>query len=157
MIRRTYESVKNVIRWFPIIYKDRDWDPEYLFKILKFKLGNMEKYFRKYGHGVDSDVDADEMHKCVLLLERIMKNEYYDNASKNYDKKWGESDYSFEDIMNGQLKKLNIVYPNVKTEQDEVKRKKEQKELWEKEDMMKEQDMDLLFKSIRRKILGWWD
>ena len=31
-------GVKNIIYWFPIIWKDRNWDSHYIFEIIKHKL-----------------------------------------------------------------------------------------------------------------------
>ena len=31
-------SIKNLIKWFPIIWKDRDWDDHYIWEIMKNKL-----------------------------------------------------------------------------------------------------------------------
>ncbi len=40
-------GIKNLITWFPIIWKDRDWDHWYLYKILRFKLIQMENLQRE--------------------------------------------------------------------------------------------------------------
>ena len=32
------KGVKNLWKWFPVIWKDRDWDDHYIFEVLKFKL-----------------------------------------------------------------------------------------------------------------------
>jgi hypothetical protein len=32
------QGVKNLIYWFPIIWKDRNWDSHYIFEIMKHKL-----------------------------------------------------------------------------------------------------------------------
>jgi len=156
-IRRIYESIKNVIRWVPITYKDKEWDSQYLFEIMKFKLSNMERAFREYGHHVNAERDADEMHKCVLLLDRVIKDEYYENVFKHHNKKWGEPKMNFVDIGNPNGKRLDITHANVKTEEDKIKERKEFRVLCQKENDMRQQDLDLLFKTMNRKILGWWD
>ena len=42
-----YQGIKNLVRWFPIIWRDRDWDDHYIFEVLKFKLKNQSKYIDK--------------------------------------------------------------------------------------------------------------
>lgn len=36
-------GIENLIRWFPVIWKDRNWDYYYFFKILEKKLGLLEE------------------------------------------------------------------------------------------------------------------
>lgn len=67
-------SIKNIIRWMPILYRDRDWDYYYIYSILQKKLEHVRKEL------VSSTDCSDEMNKDLTLtlnlLERI-KNEYY--------------------------------------------------------------------------------
>lgn len=108
-----YYNVKygiiNLIKWFPIIWKDRNWDQNYLYRIIRFKLKQMEFLQRRYGIGVDNNKYADQMRKCILLLDRIIKDDYL-----------LESEYTIAEKR-------------------------------------KEQDLDLLFKLIRKHVEGWWD
>jgi len=50
-----YNSIKNIIRWFPIIWKDRDYDDWYIYTILETKLKHQAKYI--------GDRDISEMLK----------------------------------------------------------------------------------------------
>lgn len=43
-VKRFISNIKNVIRWLPVIWKDRDWDDYYIFEVLKFKLKNQAEY-----------------------------------------------------------------------------------------------------------------
>lgn len=38
-------GIKNLIKWFPVIWKDKDWDHEYFEDIILFKLQNMYNRF----------------------------------------------------------------------------------------------------------------
>lgn len=44
-IRGFKRGIKNIIKWIPIIYKDADWDYEFLIDILIFKLKSMEEFY----------------------------------------------------------------------------------------------------------------
>jgi hypothetical protein len=33
-IKQFFRNIHNLIRWFPIIWKDRDWDDHFIFEIL---------------------------------------------------------------------------------------------------------------------------
>ena len=40
-------KIKNIVRWFPIIWNDGDYDDSYIMEILKFKLSNQANYISK--------------------------------------------------------------------------------------------------------------
>ena len=37
-------GVKNLIRWFPTIWKDRDYDHSYIYEVLRVKLENHQNH-----------------------------------------------------------------------------------------------------------------
>ena len=151
-------GVKNLIRWFPVIWKDRNWDYNFIYMILKYKLHLMEKNIRNYGHHVRAEQDADKIKICVNLLDRLIKDEYHDNAFKSHYKKWGDAKMSFHDLKDEPgLCQLKIDYPNVKTEEDKKEQSKGFRICSVLEQNLKEQDLDLLFKLMRKHIQGWWD
>ena len=113
-------GLRNVIRWFPVIYKDRWWDHSFLYPILKKKLELMEENFRLRGCHVGNEKDAKNMKICVLLLDRLINDAYIDY---NGERGWA---------------------PEVKWS-------------YEKEEEMINQDLDLLFKLLRKHIRTWWD
>jgi hypothetical protein len=44
------QGVKNIAYWFPVIWKDRDWDGHYIYEVMKHKLrtcmnGILKKFF----------------------------------------------------------------------------------------------------------------
>jgi len=75
-IRTIYRSIRNVIRWFPIIWKDRDWDSHYIFEILKFKLQNQAKYIGNQDRHTRAKRDAQIMTTCVRLIEKVQDEDY---------------------------------------------------------------------------------
>jgi len=75
-------GLANVIRWFPVIYKDRWWDHSFLYSILRYKLLLMEKGFRTYGMSTNSEKDAHNIKICRLLLDRLVNDAYIDYEGK---------------------------------------------------------------------------
>ncbi len=69
-------KVKNIVRWFPIIWKDRDYDDSYIMEILKFKLSNQANYISKKDRHTRAQYDAQKMRLCVRLIEKFQE-EYY--------------------------------------------------------------------------------
>lgn len=68
--RSILENISRVIKWTPIIWKDRDWDEHYLITILQFKLEQMAKLHMKHGVTIDRYKTAQEILHAVHLLER---------------------------------------------------------------------------------------
>ena len=109
-------GIENLITWFPVIWKDRWWDHSFLYSILRKKLELMEEGFRNHAWSANAEKDAKNMKKCILLLDRLINDDYIDYSKGN-------------NIRNS----------------------------LEKEEMMINQDLDLLFKIIRKQIRTWWD
>ena len=83
-IRYFINSIKNLIKWFPIIWRDRDWDYAYIEDILLFKLNNMHK---RFSNPDTTHVDWNSKHAkpafkalklSIQILERRRDNYYTD-------------------------------------------------------------------------------
>ena len=156
--KRIYNRIVNLIKWFPIIYNDRNWDQCFFYKIMKFKLEQMEKFQRIHGISIDSKQYAKQIKLCINLLHRIMEDDYINNALIPHEKKWGEAKFLFESCPeNDSYTELNIKVEKAITE-DEIKQEhKERMRLYNHCDIMKQQDLDLLFKNLKKYVEGWWD
>ncbi len=91
--REFSRNIKNLIRWFPVIWKDRDWDDHYIWEILKFKLKNQAKYIGDRDIHTSAKYDAQRMMLCVRLIDKIQE-EYYSMEYMDYH----ESNYNWLDI-----------------------------------------------------------
>jgi hypothetical protein len=130
-------GIWNIVKWLPIIWKDRNWDYIYILIIMYKKLSLMEKHIRQNDNHVDAPKDADSIKLCVLLIDRLLKDNYYENVFKEYYKKWGR--------------------PQLLWENSNISNSKEYNRLSQNAIDLKEQDFDLLFKQIRKHIQRWWD
>ena len=87
-VKGFFTSVGNLIKWFPVIWKDRDWDDQYIFEVFKFKLEKQAKYIKEKGFHTNSDLDAKRMMLCVKLMEKIQEDfyimEYMDYEDKDF-------------------------------------------------------------------------
>lgn len=103
-IKQFFRNICNLIRWFPIIWKDRDWDDHFIFEILKFKLKNQAKYIGDKNRHLSAKRDAEIMMLCVRLIEKVQE-EYYGCEYMDYH----ESDFRWLDTNNPDTKELDIV------------------------------------------------
>ena len=151
-------GIGNLIKWFPVIWKDRNWDHTFIYRILRHKLHLTEQFIRHYGIHANNIQDADRMKICVILLDRLIKDEHFEMAFKSFHKKWGYSDWKFEKVEGeSELSRLKLTYPAIKTDEDEKLNQKDFKRACDYEDFLRERDLDYLFSTMRKYIQGWWD
>jgi hypothetical protein len=150
------QGITSICKWIPTLWKDRNWDQYFIFTILKKKLELTEPVLRN-GHCVDGNKRADEVHLCINLIDRILKDDYHENAFKNHDKKWGELDFSFRKHTDGKHCILDMTRQNIKTEKDKELERQESNRLYKHASNMQKQDIEYLFKIMSKHILGWWD
>jgi len=77
-MRNLVEGLKNLKFWLPIIWKDRDFDHYYFFRILSAKLGRMEDCIRN-GVFESSEETANKLLIAKECCERLNKEEYCDD------------------------------------------------------------------------------
>ena len=150
-------GIENLYNWIPVIWRDRDWDQYFLLETLRFKISNMERYFRKCGHHVGANKDANNMSMCVEALHRIIEEDYHKEAFKEHEKKWGEASLKFIDSDKKGFKQLLIERPNVKTKEDEEQERKDFRYCLKEEERLTQQDIDYLFDMLKKHIREWWD
>lgn len=78
-------GVKNLIKWFPIVWKDRDWDGHYIFEIMKFKIKKQSEYIGGRNIHTRAKRDAEIMMTCVRLMDKVQQ-EYYATEYIDYQK-----------------------------------------------------------------------
>jgi hypothetical protein len=182
-VRGFFTSVGNLIKWFPVIWKDRDWDDHYIFEVFKFKLEKQAKYIKEKGFHTNSDLDAKRMMLCVKLMEKVQE-EFYVMEYMDYEDK----DFFFvptgddiEDVLDGyymetRLKKENLndffkkyplVYKKIITDKKYHIFKMDNDDLTSYEVKSRialnigrynhERARKLLFKILSENIESWWN
>lgn len=158
-------GIKNLIRWFPIIWRDRDWDTSYIWNLYIQKLKFQSKYIGRENRHTTAKRDAEVMIMCVRLMERI-KDDYYGSEFMNYH----ESEYNWIDCEHPDVKELDIVelsenyndyfakYPLLyktllKQYPDEDKKGIAIRMSWENHKRAKR----ILFSTMEQSIEKWWD
>ena len=84
-------GLENIFYWFKIIWKDRSWDHDFIFVILKHKLKKQAEDLRKYSQHVGAEYYAERIELCVRLIEKIESNFYELESLEFYKlKSWFE-------------------------------------------------------------------
>ncbi len=76
-------GVRNVVRWFPVVWRDRDFDYSYLLEVMEFKFRSMADSFEKYSMHVGSEQDVRQLRVCAELCKRLREDEYLE---KHWDR-----------------------------------------------------------------------
>ena len=92
-IKYFLEGVKNIIRWIPTMYHDRDWDGDFILKILQKKIEHQRKELINANRHMDIDRDNRYMTLALNLLERV-RQEHYSLECIDY---W-DNDMIFDDV-----------------------------------------------------------
>lgn len=159
---------KNLWRWLPIIWKDRDWDHHFIFENLRFKIDNTANYIESKKRYVGWEEDVRYMRICVKLIDRIQSDYYTDEMHNYWETKMrlepmenGKSSLEFDDVKND-LSIYLSKYPNDKRRTLKSKRSKNvgdsDKSLAILMSFMRqERARKLLFDIMSNKIERWWD
>ena len=169
------QGVKNLWYWFPIIWKDRNWDGHYIFEILQHKLEAQANYIGRRDLHTRAQLDAKRMRLCISLIKKVQEEDYtmeYMDYAK--DRVWftdvedrpGSSLYNSEEVWekyDEYFAKYPLVYKRVlkgegvftldgRNESD-IKRVIAQNIAHLNHDRARK----LLFKIMEQNIEGWWD
>jgi hypothetical protein len=165
-IRYFIGGIKNIFRWIPTLYQDKDWDEWYILTILQKKIEFQRKEIIYANRHIDVDRDNRDMTIVLNLIERV-KDEYYDTEYLDYE----ESEFRFEPVEDN--KSLCSLEVDVLSERyDEFLKKYKssvRKVLKQKPDLNKkdlcfyvsknnqERAHNLLFKILKERMRWWWD
>jgi len=163
------QGFKNLWRWFPIVWKDRDWDDHFIFEALKFKLKNTANYFEEKQRFVGWEDEVKYIRICEKLIKRIQddyyQTEYMDYVNMEFDLIPISNTDRFEyksTVTENNLNKYFALYPKTKKKVLSSGRYK----TYVPTDtgialaMGVERHLKarkLLFKIMERRIEAWWD
>jgi len=158
-MKTTISRIKNLIRWFPVIWNDRDWDSEFTLDILLKKLEHQRDFFlSKDSHRANNWETADEIAIAISKLRhtRDCWEHYEQPAHEELDVKWGKGimrtekygEYCSEILFDREF---------VKTPKDEAKYKKEFNDKLAKAREEYAKDKADAYLYLATNIDKWWD
>ena len=90
-------GIKNIIKFAPIIWKDRWWDYAYFEDLILYKLKDMEKNWGKNTHYIGDGVTKKRLQVLIRKLEEIQKME------ENFDEKTFEKRKEFYKLLGNNI------------------------------------------------------
>lgn len=125
-------NIRNIIRWIPVLWKDREWDHVFLYEIMYQKIHNMRKYHEKANLFVGVEIEIKWMKICERLLRNLIDSTYWGDEYDN--------------------KPLNIRKMNLNENYLDL-----YKSDFGRADIREEKAKILLFKILSWRVEYWWD
>lgn len=164
--RNGRRRLKRFIVWFPILWKDEDWDSAYLFEIMRFKISQIRKEIDINKRHVGYEIRVREMKVAEELLARFAFNGVYSDFY-----------YKLSEQIKSAEKKDNCTCPEevYGIEPGEIDPKtgvrgfstfvtyfcdycRSRHSYWfKREEIKQKEDLDFLFMHLRKHIKKWWD
>jgi len=165
-IRYFIGGIKNIFRWIPTLYQDKDWDDWYIFTILQKKIEFQRKEIIYANRHIDVDRDNRDMTIVLNLIERV-KDEFYNTEYLDYE----DSNFRFEPIEdNENLHSLEVGVLSerydefLKKYQSSARKVLKERPNLDKKDLCfyvskhnQEKAHNLLFKILKERMKWWWD
>lgn len=141
-------GISNLVYWFPVIWRDRWFDFDFLFRILERKLLQMANGMLNEGVSLDSEKTSKELFRCAEICRNFIEDNHLqkeeDELFENYPLGWLESGVEDDGFVSKQLV--------CSTEQRDAHLK-----LLKQKDLVQKKELLELFDKMRTKILSWWD
>jgi hypothetical protein len=167
------EGISNIIYWFPIIWKDRNWDHGYIYTMLQHKLKAQAQYIGRRDWHTRAQQDARRMTICVNLIQKL-QDDFYEMEYMDYakDRHWFEpcndgtdnSTWESENIWekyDDYFKKYPLIYKRVMNGEgwSSIEGREDDKHFIAMSigHLNQARAHKLLFKIMEENIQGWWD
>jgi len=166
-------GVKNLVYWFPIIWKDRNWDSHYIFEILAHKIKAQSKYIGERDIHTRAKRDAEIMMTSYRLI-KLVQDDFYSGEYSDYHKtkhwfedcedKPGYSSWEsrlMEENFDDYFKKYPLIYKRVLEGEGpfSIEGREDDKQVIAMNigHINHERARKLLFKIMEGHIERWWD
>jgi hypothetical protein len=164
-IRNFLIGCKNIIKWTPTLFKDRDWDQYHIYTILQKKIEFQRKEIVYANRSTRVWQDNRDMTIILNLLEKV-KDGYYESENTDYyEMKVETIPVDGTSLKQMKFEVLSERYDEYLNKYKSSVRKvlKEEGEI-DKETLCmlvatynQEKARKLLFNMLNEKIEGWWD
>ena len=168
-------GVKNLWKWFPTIWKDRDWDHDFIFSLLAKKLEFQAKYIGDRNFYTKAEYDAKRM-RLVAKLIKLQQDEFYameymdyevtknffipvDGNPEYFERKQDIISQTFDEYFAKYplCHKRAIEYIMINQKRFTSKNIDDQLVAMVMGDLRQQKCKDLIFKLLNQHIDQWWD
>ena len=155
IIRNPYYNVKyglkNIIKWFPVIWNDRNWDHAYILILLNKKFELMQKTFEKHSNSINADKSIQQLMICKNLCKRLVENNYDEHYFAILDRMYGEIENHATPTDNPNIFKCDLR----REKETEISRRLTLK-FMKNHDKIHRDEFDLLMNLMKKHFFKWW-
>jgi hypothetical protein len=156
-------GISNLIKWFPIVWRDRDFDSAYIMEILLFKMRNCKNLL----HSTLTENSDDERERstrllgeCIDLLNRVHNDyvSYIEPELKRFEEKWPKEDMELVPLEDGR-NLYKLVDKNAKdlTEEQLEQRKQDLRIHYKIAENNRKRDFENAMAIFVENYDYWWD
>ena len=87
-VRNVRTSIRNLIKWFPIVWRDRDWDHSFTYNVIQFKLEQQATYLAKRNTFVNTQANVDHARTMAKLIEMHTDGHYGIEYMDHHETEW---------------------------------------------------------------------
>ena len=161
-------GIRNLIAWFPVVWKDRDWDDNFFFEVVKFKITKMAKTHGTHMPYVSQERNVEIMNLVVRLIDKFQNetylHEYYDYVEDNvwFEKIEGSDQYEMKsETLVDNLDEYFKKYPLLKKQAEQhpfYKQNPDRVTLAISMGMIQhDKAKNLIFELMKRNVEKWWE
>lgn len=157
VLKRKRAFEKKMAEYRRFLKDDFDWDYAYILQLLRYKLTRTRQCIVANNIVASAKKTGEEIQKVEDLLGRVLDDHYYEEISKDFHKKYGQSRI----IKLPHEKGVHAVPVTIRYQKETAENSqqihREVKRLYQKAERMKINDLKKAFDLMCRNIWGWWD
>src|SRR6056297_786579 len=135
LYRNPKRFILNIITYRKFLWKNNWFDHYYIFFMLSEKLKNDVRMYKKYSYHAHPEKIINSMELCIMILNRIINDDYLQNALMFYEKQ----------------------YPDWYTDLRDIPYDRWFRRCAEQEERQRKQDVGYLFGVMSKHVRSWWD
>jgi len=140
-------GIRNLFKWFKVVWRDRDYDHSYILTALQFKIKNTRILTENNQRHVGYEEDVANMKRCEELLKNMLEDNYAERCG--YDSNRTEIGWiPAEDHPD--------CYEMINTDEN-PQSDDELTDIFKKARELKKAEKAELFKILEDHVEGWWD
>lgn len=155
---RLLRRLKNLVYWFPVIWRDRDWDYGFLLKLIRHKLAAMERCFAS-ADAVSADAGklASDMHDVVTCLDKYLADDFCAERFAAHVERWGAQVLRRAESAPGKPRVCEFCYSKATSPEQERQAFEEGIAIAVKADKASTDTLNAVFETLRTEVETWWD
>lgn len=156
--KRKLWQIRNLFKWFPVIWKQYDFDYHYSTDVFRFQLEKQAEFFESgKTYTVGAEHNASRIRTALRLMDKVDNQEYGIEYQFKLEELYGKDVLDFEFEPTGRedgSSRLRHKYESYENK-DEISVAKDK--LFKESHLKQERAHRILWEFIAHNIRNWWD